>query len=76
MPRGRAREPGGAAMKARTPASIKKAHKLLQATAPLAELLAVASLAKVLVDVAAAREAKERKQAKNRKAHAARKVRS
>jgi hypothetical protein len=60
---------------ARTRASIKKAHQLLQPTAPLADMLAVAPLAKLLSDVAAGREAKLRKQRKNRQAQAARATR-
>ena len=61
---------------ARPRASIKKAHQLLQPTAALADMLAVAPLSRVLTAVAAGREAKLRVQRKNRQAQAARAGRS
>lgn len=57
-----------------TRASIKKAHQMLQPTATLADMLKVAPLAKLLADVATSRDAKLRKQRKNRQAQAARAV--
>lgn len=61
---------------ARTPASIKKAHKKLAPTAALADMLAVALMSDLLTAVGDHLAAKQRKQAKNRRAQAARKVRS
>jgi hypothetical protein len=60
---------------ARTPASIKKAHQLLQPTAALADMLAVPPMSKLLAAVATGREAKLRKQRKNLQAQAARAAR-
>jgi hypothetical protein len=57
---------------ARTRSSNKKAYQLLQPTAELADMLAVALMSKLLADVGDHLAAKKRKQAKNRKAQAAR----
>jgi hypothetical protein len=57
---------------ARTRSSIKKAHQLLAPTAALADMQAVAPMSKVLANVGDHLAAKKRKQAKNRKAQAAR----
>ena len=58
-----------------TRASIKKAHQLLAPTAALADMVAVAPMKQVLVDVGANLAEKKRKQAKT-KARAARARRS